>query len=542
MYKIICCFLLLISIAFANEDSSANGNQKVLVENLKTLVFQDSYHEINVNEPVYIDNVFVPYKSKFIKDISEFLDKPVSIKSLSELKTFIIRYYRNHNYPLVGVSIPAGQDITDGKVYVIIQVAKIGKIEVEGAKYFVNDRIKKQIRLKPGETIKTSKVVEDLEWLNDNPFRNASVIYSASDKLSSTDVIFNIEDKLPYRFYAGYEYSSYTVAGPSRFLAGFNIGNLFNREQQLNFQFLSASNINDLWGIAGTYVLPLPWRNIIKLMGSFVRAISDEEEFKFIDGKGWTLSGRYEIPLPVIKDLSHDFILGIDFKRTNNFLQYAENLVFNKNIDIFQFLAKYQGSKEDRFGYTSFEGSCFYSPGNITEDNTTSRFELARPGAKAHYVYLELDIERIVRLKGDLSWVINFLGQYSFSKLMLSEQLAIGGASTVRGYMENEVSGDSGLFLRNEIRFPNFSFKVRNLKQNLQFLAFLDYGFVADVDKNILNRNSKSLLSVGPGVRYSLRTNISLRFDYGFQLIDVKNRAFETSKHSQAHLSLIGSF
>ena len=319
------------------------------------------------------------------------------------------------------------------------------------------------------------------------------------------------------------------------------MGNLFKSDQQLNFQFMSAKKFNDWWGIAGNYVIPLPWKNILKFLGSYSRAISDEQQFQSVTGKGWTVASRYEIPLPIIGNLSHDFILGFDFKRTNNFLLFADNLVFNRFIDVAQFLLKYQGTYDDSFGVTSFELSAFYSPGGITKNNKTSNFAIERPGAKSNYGYIDLDIERVTRLKADLSWVVNFLGQLSFSKLLLSEQLSLGGNFTVRGYMENEVTGDSGILLKNELRFPNIRFQRKGLKNALQFLAFLDYGFATDVDKSIVE-SSKSLLSVGPGVRFNMSTYLTLRFDYGFQLITVGGRTFQNGGKSRGHLSVIASY
>ena len=550
MNKFFWIFVSFLSFIFANstysleKDDNTTHHKKVLVERLNTLIFQDYYYKIGkTNEAIVIDGVDIPKVEEFKRLLQEkFIGAKVSLEKLSEIKFFTINYFREKGYPLVGVNLPAGQDITDGEVYFIVQVAKLNEIEVQGARYFSEKRIKDQVRLKPGEEIKTNKLIEDLEWLNDNPFRNVNAIYTAADKLNETNIILNVEDRFPLRVYAGYENSSYVIAGSSRFIAGFNYGNFLKRDQQINFQFMSALEFNDFWGVAGTYIIPLPWKNILKFLGSYSRAISDEKLFQVLTGKGWTFASRYEIPLPIVYNLSHDVILGFDFKRTNNFLAYADNLVFNKFIDIFQLLLKYQGTKDDRLGVTSFEFSVFYSPGGVTKNNKTSKFQQEREGAKSNYVYLDLDVERITRLKRNFSWVVNFLGQLSFSKLILSEQLALGGSFTIRGYMENEVSGDSGFLLKNELRFPNIFSKKPNFKRVLQFLAFVDYGLSVDVDKNLLSKNPKSLLSIGPGVRYNMSTYLTFRFDYGFQLINVKNRSFQNSGDSRGHLSVIASY
>lgn len=545
-------FLLLllffgVSSLRANREESfekSDQNNKVLVDKLSTLVFQNRYLPVKSSQDseIVIDGVDIPKEKKFIEKAHQFIGKPITIEKLQDIKIFVVNYFRDHGYSLVGVHIPAGQDITDGDIHVIIQVAKLGEVNVEGGKYFSDEKIRNQIRIKSGEDILSDKIAQDLEWLNDNPFRRVTAIYIPSDNLNQTDILFQVEDKFPLRVYAGYENNSYAVAGSSRFLAGFNAGNIFKTDQQLNAQFISALEPRRWWGFSGNYIIPLPWRNILKFIGSYSRALSDEEEFRFITGTGWTAAGRYEIPLPIIYGLSHDFILGIDFKRTNNFLNFADSLIYNRSIDVFQFLAKYQGSKDDRWGITSFELSLYYSPGDITPFNKNSSFQVERPGAKSNYVYSELDIERLTKLPWDLSWVTNFLGQLSFSKLLLSEQLAIGGNFTVRGFMENDVSGDSGLLFKNEIRSPKIHFQKKRLDGELQFLGFVDFGCVADVDPNIVDKSSASLLSIGPGLRYHLATYITIRFDYGFQIFRVKDRVFQETEGSRGHLSVIASY
>ena len=545
-------YLIFLSLIFvfhvnANYDDSfekSDQNEKILVDKLKTLVFQKQYLPIKgaQDAPIVIDNVNIPKENKFIEKMKQFINKPVTIGLLQEIKVAVASYFRDQGYSLVGVHIPAGQDITDGDIHVIIQIAKLGKIQVEGGKYFSDEKIKKQIRIKRGQKIESNKIAQDLEWLNDNPFRRVSAIYMPSDDLNQTDILFQVEDKFPLRGYLGYENNSYAVAGSSRIFAGFNAGNLFKLDQQLNFQYISALEPRKWWGISGNYIVPLPWRNIFKVIGSYSKALSDEEPFRLIKGTGWTLAGRYEIPLPIIYGLSHDLIFGLDFKRTNNFLTFADSLIYNRFIDIFQLLVKYQGIRDDNWGITSFEISLFYSPGNVTAFNKSSNFQQERDNAKSDYVYTELDIERLTKLPWDLSWVSNLLGQYSFSKLLLSEQLAIGGNFTVRGFMENDVTGDSGVLFKNEIRSPKIHFQRKRFDREVQFLAFIDFGYVTDVDPNIVDKHSAALLSAGPGLRYHLATYITIRFDYGFQIFRVKDRVFQETEGSRGHLSVIASY
>ncbi len=524
-------------------EDSKDGD-KVLIKELKRLVFQKEFEFVSYHEDqhIVIEDIEVPDEEAFEEKMSKFIDKPVSLNKLQEIKFTVIKYYRSHNIPLVGVRIPVGQDISSGEVHIIISRARLGEVKVHGNKHFSSKWLKKQIRTKPGKIIETNKVLEDLEWLNDNPFRSVNVVYEKGENIRETNIDLEVQDKFPYRIYAGYENSGFNVAGPSRWMAGINCGNLFNIEHQFNFQFMTASNINHWWGVAGNYIAPLPWRNILKIYGTYSMAKPQLEQYQDLRGKGWYLGSRYEIPLPILRKLSHDFIIGYDFKSTNNFLTFAENLIYDHYMDISQFLLKYQGTADDKWGYTSFEFSFFYSPGNMTKNNSTTDFDLERPGAKANYFYGQFDLERITKLPKKFTWILNFLFQLSDRKLLPSEQLSLGGYLSVRGYLENEVSGDKGFLLKNEIRFPPIHFHIKKLENELQFLGFIDLGVVTDVDQNILTKNSAFLLSIGPGLRYKMNENISVRVDYGWRLKDIHGRLFGASEESRFHVGVIAAY
>ena len=53
-----------------------------------------------------------------------------------------------------------------------------------------------------------------------------------------------------------------------------------------------------------------------------------------------------------------------------------------------------------------------------------------------------------------------------------------------------------------------------------------------------INPNS-NLLGVGPGLRYAITPYLSLRFDYGFQMIDT---GLGNGEHSRAHVGVVVSY
>ncbi|MEL7446188.1 MAG: ShlB/FhaC/HecB family hemolysin secretion/activation protein [Pseudomonadota bacterium] len=87
-------------------------------------------------------------------------------------------------------------------------------------------------------------------------------------------------------------------------------------------------------------------------------------------------------------------------------------------------------------------------------------------------------------------------GQLADRPLLASEEIALGGAYRTRGYGFSEVLGDEGAYGLAELRY---SVPSKGIPFDfLQFYAFIDGGYVSDIDST---GSEGSLFSAGPGVR-----------------------------------------
>jgi hemolysin activation/secretion protein len=151
---------------------------------------------------------------------------------------------------------------------------------------------------------------------------------------------------------------------------------------------------------------------------------------------------------------------------------------------------------------------------------------------------------RVTRLPFDFSWTVRGELQESDANLLPSEQLGLGGYDTVRGYDEREVNGDNGYLISTEVATPPVSiaqiFGLQKVKDQLQFLGFVDYGGTSlhQVTPADINPNT-NLLGIGPGLRYVINPYFSLRFDYGFQMIST---GFDDRHASRAHIGVLVSY
>jgi hemolysin activation/secretion protein len=129
-----------------------------------------------------------------------------------------------------------------------------------------------------------------------------------------------------------------------------------------------------------------------------------------------------------------------------------------------------------------------------------------------------------VRDKLPITYTLSFDSQYSFNPLYGTNQFSVGGLYTVRGFKEGNISGDSGYYIRNDVRvstrhllpesvlkadFMNWGAEEEmSLAQALArtyLSVFYDYGFVKnkyDWTGDIYNSQSGYMSGTGAGLNY----------------------------------------
>lgn len=532
--------------------ADATAGDAVIVPQLKGVVIVDKAKTINpagargvtglkVGGPDYL------LDKDFAQVVVPYLGKPLTNRRLTELQRDIILFCRQKDHPVVDVLFEE-QEIVDGVVQITVLDGKLGKVTIknEGEQWFKDKFILGSIRLREGDSLQESKLVDDINWLNRNPFREVDVKLRQGE-VGKVDLDVEVRDMRPFRFYLGYEDSLTRVLGDHLFFAGFNWGNVFNWDHQLNYQFSTDIGFRHIRSHSGSYVVPLPWRHTLTLFGSYTEVNPDTSKLPaagFIQkGSSYQASMRYSIPLPKVAAINQEITLGADFKGSDNNLEFGGVSVYSRQLEIIQFNAGYRGSLPDRWGKTVFSAQAYVNPGDFTRLSDDVYANSVRQTAVADYYYVRMDAERQTKLPSEFTLVNRATFQFSDANLVPSEQLGLGGNSTVRGYEERLANGDEGWILNTEVWTP--AIRVGNLmgkpdwKDTLQFLVFYDYGSTK-VNTVVPGQSdaNENLSSAGGGLRYSVARNFSLRFDYGIQLTERQ----QSSRHSRGHLSAQLSF
>jgi len=105
-------------------------------------------------------------------------------------------------------------------------------------------------------------------------------------------------------------------------------------------------------------------------------------------------------------------------------------------------------------------------------------------------------------------------GQRTKDMLVPGEQFGVGGADSVRGFLEREVSDDSGHRGTVELYSPDFGGKSGISGARMRGVLFTDWGHVVRNRPGPAELFSQSIGSWGFGMRVSQGTNMAFRIDY----------------------------
>ena len=535
----------------------------VVVPELKGIVFVSSPDLVRSagigTSGVALGGIAMLERPGFVAQIKSYLGPPLTFAQLNEITRSVVAFYRKNHRPLVDVVVPE-QDVQGGTVQIVVTEFRVGEVRAQGNRWFSSRVITAPLALNHGDTIDFNQLLGLLDSANANPFRHVNLLYQPSAQPGYTDLVLQTQDRFPIRAYTGFDNSGTPVTGRGRWNLGMNWGNALWHDQQLSYQFTSSSNFwtggrpssegqvsgASFIGHSLSWTMPLAARSSISVFGSYARTIpSIGQDFGLV-GRSGQASARYSFTLPRTEAFTQMVQAGYDFKTTNNNLAFGGTQISRNSTEINQFPVGYSATRIDHLGVTSFTTTLVYSPGGITPDNTDAAFQPApnqsgRMSARANYTYWRNDATRLTKLPAGNVWAFRFVGQTSNRSLLNTEQIAVGGPDLLRGYDPYSILGDTGIVLSNELRSRSFGRANSNegkgrLLGQTQLLTFWDYSSLHNKNANESNPANLDASSIGLGLRYSLRSYASVRFDYGWQL---QRLPFYNTRGQMANIAVI---
>lgn len=468
-----------------------------------------------------------PTLEKQIKPL--YCKKQFNYETVDQIIKFLETYYRDNELGIVTISIPI-QDISTQVLSLVVKLAKVDLISIHGNRYLSDDYILDEIPIVSEEIINLEKNDRNVAFFNLNPMQSASIDYPSKNIEGKRDVSIQIGDRYPLRLYFGLDNQGLQLLGPFRSFYGANYANLFGSSDVLSFQYTTSADFHRYKSFTGDYKVFVSPYLILDFFGGYASDIYERDDKDLKRGYSAQGSLRFDFPWYVTTPLKVFFGIGADFKATDNNLEYIEyDPRFAKTASSTQVVGSFSSHWHTKHLKGEFSVDGYLSLGDIFGSATEGRYQELRLGAKTFYSYVKASFDNAFYVYKTAGLRIRAEGQLASTNLLPSEEFAIGGLQTVRGYIENAAVGDYGYYASAELLMPSFSIMRKRenrmgntIEDQVCISGFFDIGKVYAKRFYLENATTQPaqamLMSAGPRFVYALDDYFSVDINVGFKL------------------------
>ncbi len=448
-----------------------------------------------------------------------YLGPGMTVQSVDEARAALQKVYADKGYETVQVEIPP-QHVSGGVVILQVVEVPIGRLHVNGSRYFSLNKIKAQApSLAPGQVPNFKKISHDIVALNSWQDRQVIPALRAGVVPNTVDVDLNVKDTLPLHgsLELNNRYSQGTT--PLRLDASLSYDNLWQRGDTISLSYeVAPENTQDSQVFSGSYLARVPgidWASLLfygLVSNSNVSTVGSVN----VVGKGQVAGLRGIVTLPGGNGFFDTLSAGIDYKHFDQNVNLFGSTLASP-VTYYPLTATYSASWQSPNATTLLDIGPTFSVRGL--GSNPSAFDNKRFDSESNFAYIRGDLSRTQELPASFELYGKIQGQLADQPLVNSEQFSVGGQDTVRGYLESEVLGDNAILGSLELRSPPLESLLGPEVNDWRVFIFGEGG-----EANILQPLPEQqavfdLASVGFGTRIKLVDHLNGSLDFALPLI-----------------------
>src|SRR6266496_2791963 len=460
------------------------------------------------------------------KQVEKYKNRELTAEDLEQARQDLTLLYINKGYVNSGAVLPE-QDGKNGIITFELVEGRLTGINLKGNFWFRPWWLRNEMRRGAGRPLNFNKLKEALQLLRQNPTIsqiNAELRPGGVPGESILDV--DIKDTQPFRFAIEFDNKRPPSVGAEIVQARFTDLNVTGHNDFLEIIYgIAHSNSADsfedfdfsgLDNISGTYVFPVtPWATTLALNASKSDTSVLQAPFTSLNINSkleeygatirqplyHTLSNEIAVSLTAEKRRAETFLLGLPFSLspgavngvTSDFaLRFTQEFVNRSQVHVLALRSTFNVGI-DAFGATNSgmepDAEFFYWLG------------------QGQYVRRLWNTDNLL--------VLRLNAQFSTDPLFNIEQFVLGGSDTVRGYIENDILRDNGIFGSAEVRVPIWYGKEHH--PILMVAPFFEIGSGWNVKTNqVPDSQLETLPSVGLGLIFQPTRRVFAQFYWGY--------------------------
>lgn len=448
-----------------------------------------------------------------------YLGEGKTIADVEAARSALEKAYHEAGYLTVFVNIPE-QQVEGGTVRLEVVQGEVERLRVKGSRYYSLGHIKARVpELAEGNVPYFPEVQKQLAGLGRSADRKVTPVLRPGRQPGKLEVELKVEDTAPLHGTVDLNDRYSADTSRTRLSGSVRWDNLWQREHSIGVLYqVAPERPADSRAASLTYSVPMESGDF--LAAYVVRNDSDVATLGTLGviGKGEIVGLRYVLPLRARSLTYHSLTFGVDYKDLDQAVRIPDAGSVDTPVAYLPFTLSWDGTWAAENSSTRVGLSANFHIRDLVGDDT--RFGEKRFKASSGYIYLRGNAEHNWRAASGMAVTVRSGFQLADAPLISSEQYAIGGVDSVRGYLEPEVLGDrgisGGLELRSAHLHPPWSEQVERLFS----IAFIEGGYVKISSPLPGQKQSLGLAGTGFGLRLEGWKGVKLAMDLAWPLRD----------------------
>ncbi len=476
----------------------------------------------------------------FTKITAPYTNRPITLKDLFQLRSEITNLYIQNGYITSGAYIPP-QKRQDRVVEIKIVEGGLEDIKVTGTRRLNPRYVQSRLATATNKPLKRDRLLTALQLLRLNPLiANISAELSTGTEPGKSLLEVQVKEANTFNTQIVLDNGRSPAVGSFSRKIQVSEANLLGWGDRISASYTNTdgSNAYDF-----NYTLPInPQNGTLSFSYGTSNNHFIEEPFSVLDIQ--SNSHYYELTLrqPIIQKPTQELALGFTASHRASHTSFLNGeLPFpsagadeqgRTNTTAIRFFQEWTARSNQQVLALRSQFSLGLDALNATISNNSpdSRFFAWR--GQAQWVRL-LAPDTLLVLRGDL--------QLADRPLTPFEQIGIGGQDNVRGYRQDALLSDNGVFASAEVRVPIARFWQG--KSLLQLTPFIEFGSAWNnsgrTSQSKLDQNT--LVSTGLGLRWQLQDHLTVRLDWGIPLVSISTGDKNSWQENGVYFSIIAN-
>jgi hemolysin activation/secretion protein len=438
--------------------------------------------------------------------VMPFLGESRTLVDVDAARAALEKTYHDAGWLTVSVSIPE-QKVDEGEVALQVVEGEVGKLRVKGAKYHANADIRATVpELAEGNVPNFPRMQAELADLNRSADLRVAPVLSAGKVPGTLDVRLETEDELP--LHGNLEYNNWQAPNGTPTHLGMNLryDNLWQLGHSISLTaIVTPEKYDESSQYAVTYVLPLGRQGDALAL----YAVRSRSKYDTITGSpGLGVVGnvnifglRHALTLPRLENFYQSFNYGIDYKDVLQSVSVSSSDSLATPISYAPLAASYSANWLGEGRTTTLAASTVVGLGGVF-GNQDAEFANKRSGASASFMTVKGSLQHSETF-GRWSLLGKIETQLASGPLVSNEQYFAGGAESVRGYLEGELTGDAGVRMAVQVTTPTLTMGSSTSPWRVAGVAFYEGARLRTLEPVYPQPAYQTIRGTGLGLRLS---------------------------------------